>query len=178
MKPSYERLLISVDKIGMVLATTSTLLLLVLVCSNVIARLLEIQFFLMYEYASFLMAFIVLLPLGLITWNAAHLSADFLLNVMGPRMSRLMRRYVIPVGMLCFSLTLTLIAAERTYYAWADSIRSDGPLRTPLIIPQLGMMVGLILLGLTSVLMLFRGDTGSPYGTENEVLHDGDTDLP
>ena len=177
MKPAYERLLVSLDKVGMTLATTSTLLLLVLVCSHVIARLLGIQFFLMFEYASFLMAFIVLLPLGLITWNAAHLSADFLLNVMGPRSSRLMRRIVIPVAMLCFSLVLIVIAAERTHDAWADNLRSDGPLRTPLILPQLGMMAGLILLGLTSVLMLFRTDGGNGEKPETDILHDGETDL-
>ena len=177
MKPSYERLLLGLDKLGMAVAATSTLVLLVLVCTHVVARLLGIQFFLMFEYASFLMAFIVLLPLGLITYNTAHLSADFLLNVMGPRTSKLLRRYVFPLGMLCFSLILITIAAERTFDAWADNLRSDGPLRTPLIIPQLGMMFGLTLLGLTSVLMLLRGESGSPEDADSDLLRHGDTDI-
>jgi len=178
MKNYFEGLLHGLNRTGMALGAVSTLLLLVLVTAHIVARIIGVPFFLMFEYASFLMAFIVLLPLGFITWSAAHLSADFLVDLMSTRLKRLIRRYFVPAGMACFSVLLILIAAHRTHASWVGNLRSTGPLSTPLVVPQLGMMLGLILLGLTTLYLVLRGPIESPDVSEKETEHHGDRKSP
>lgn len=146
----------TLDTIGLAIGSASCGVLFVLTMMQMGARLLNIPFYYANEYSTFLMVFIVLLPLGAVTRTFSHLSADFLLEVVGPRTEHFLRNVLGPLLTLIFAGILLALAVSRTRDAWVDGLRSDGPLRTPLVIPQLGMVFGLFLMFVAAALIILH----------------------
>jgi TRAP-type C4-dicarboxylate transport system permease small subunit len=107
------------------------------------------------EYSSFLMAFIVFFPLAGVTRRREHLAADFFIMAVGGRTEAAIRRWVIPMATLLFAAVILALAAEQTWSSWLDEERSTGPLRTPMWLPQIGMVAALAAMLACAVIELF-----------------------
>lgn len=151
--------LLWIDRAGMAAGAASCAILCLLTIGAIVYRLLGYPFYWAAEYSTFFLVFLVLLPLGRITRDDAHLKADFLIQAIGGDFERIVRRYVAPALMLLFALVLLLIAGNRIIAVWSDGIRSNGPLRTPLVIPQTVMMIGLAGMFLAALAQLLLAPT-------------------
>jgi len=149
---TVQRLASALDRFGLAVGALSCLVLFLLLIADIVLRKLGVTFLWSIEYSSFLMAFIVFFPLAAATRRRHHLTADFFLDLTGPAFAGFMRRWTIPLVMFGFSVVLLYLAAEITWTSWQDEARSTGPLRTPMAIPQAGMVVALAAMTLCALL--------------------------
>lgn len=138
-----QRLSLALDRIGRTIGALSCAVLFLLLIVDIFLRKAGFSFHWSIEYSSFLMAFIVFFPLAGVTRRREHLLADFFIMAIGGRTEAVLRRWVIPSMTLLFSVVILALAAEQTWTSWLDEERSTGPLRTPMWLPQLGMVVAL-----------------------------------
>ena len=138
-----QRLSLALDRIGRAIGALSCAVLFLLLIVDIFLRKAGTGFHWSIEYSSFLMAFIVFFPLAGVTRRREHLLADFFIMAVGGRIEAFLRRWVIPATTLLFGAVLLWLAADQTWTSWLDEERSTGPLRTPMWLPQTGMVVAL-----------------------------------
>ena len=138
-----QRLSLVLDRIGRTVGALSCAVLFLLLITDIFLRKFGISFHWSIEYSSFLMAFIVFFPLAGVTRRREHLLADFFIMAIGGRTEAAIRRWLIPVTTLLFSAVILALAVDQTWTSWLDEERSTGPLRTPMWLPQIGMVVAL-----------------------------------
>lgn len=117
------------------------------------------------EIGPFLMALIVFFALPTVTRLDSHIRADFFGSLFGARARRLVAVLVGDVLFVAYAAVLFWAACDLTSGAFAADERSQGLLRTPIWIPQAGMVLGLGLLLLRTVVTLLRGLAGLRAGT-------------
>lgn len=157
-----ERIAVALDRIGRGLAAVCCAVMFVLLLADIVLRNFGIAFLWPIEYSGFLMAFIVFLPLAGVTRRREHMAADFFLNSIGGGIESSFRRAVIPLANLVFSAALLYLAFRTTHGNWQDGINSMGPLRTPMWIPQIVMVVALAAMVVTSLSDLLRWSPARP----------------
>lgn len=140
---TLSRAIAALDLFGRVVGGLSCAALFLLLIAEITLRKAGVAFLWSAEYSTFLMAFIVFFPLAGVTRRREHLAADFFIAAMGGRVEAALRRWVIPVATLLFCAAIFALAAEQTWMSWRDDMRSTGPLRTPIWLPQLGMVAAL-----------------------------------
>jgi len=152
MPPS--RLLITLNGLGMFIAAVSCGLLLLFVLLEVALRELGVPFYLSTEYTGYLMAFLIAFPLGTVTRQRKHLYVDFV-----PRLLTGWRSWLVRVFnrlfLLAYASVLFFVMFRLGLASWNDGIRSLGPLRTLIAVPQLVATLGFALLLLNAVVELF-----------------------
>ena len=131
------------DRVGRAVGAVSCAVLFLLLIADIGLRKAGVAFHWSIEYSSFLMAFIVFFPLAGVTRRREHLAADFFIMAIGGRFEAAVRRWVAPVATLVFAAVILALAAEQTWTSWLDEARSIGPLRTPMWLPQAGMVLAL-----------------------------------
>jgi TRAP-type C4-dicarboxylate transport system permease small subunit len=159
-----HRLALTLDRIGRTVAALSCAVLFLLLIADIALRKVGVPFHWSIEYSSFLMAFIVFFPLAGVTRRREHLLADFFVAAIGGRTEAFVRRWLIPVTTLLFGAVILALAVDQTWTSWLDEERSTGPLRTPMWLPQTGMVVALAAMLVCAVIDLIsprRGEEGA-----------------
>lgn len=153
---NIERVLRALDRLGLAVGWASAVAILVLVLAEIAVRAAGRGLPFTSEYSSLLMAWLIFFPLAEVTRRHTHISADFLVERMGPRL----KAWVAALGA---ALTLAIYVGLLGYVAWtvtansiADDVRSQGLMRTPLAYPQIGMCVGLAIMQLRALAELVR----------------------
>ncbi len=159
----------ALDRTGRTLAALCCAVMFVLLIADIVVRNFGISFLWPIEYSGFLMAFIVFLPLAGVTRRREHMAADFFINGIGGRTETFSRRIMIPLATLIFCLVLLYLGTKMTMEAWEDEARSTGPLRTPIWIPQVVMVVSLVAMAINASVDLLRLSADRP-SSELDVL--------
>lgn len=148
-----ERTLRRLETVGLVIGGLSCGLLTILTILDIGLRPFNIRFYLASEMSGFLMAWLIFFTLPMVSRQREHIAADFLITRFSPRV-RVAVDLLADILALVYVTALVFICGELTAASLADNLRSQGILRTPIAIPQIGMMVGLALLWLRHVLFL------------------------
>jgi TRAP-type C4-dicarboxylate transport system permease small subunit len=159
----------ALDRIGRALAGLCCAIMFVLLITDIVVRNFGVSFLWPIEYSGFLMAFIVFLPLAGVTRRREHMAADFFINSIGGSTETVSRRIIIPLATLVFCLGLLYLATKMTIESWEDEARSTGPLRTPIWIPQVVMVVSLVAMSINALIDLLRLSAARP-ASELDVL--------
>lgn len=130
------------------LACVAGALILVLQLAEIGLRLLGSSLPFVSETVGFLMAALTFLGLPEVTRRHEHLTADFVLALMPPRLRRLIEGVLSPFAFAIYAVLLIWLMSALAEGSWTDDVRSEGITRTPLWIPQ-----GIILLGLLTTLL-------------------------
>ncbi|ANK80850.1 MAG: hypothetical protein TEF_08620 [Rhizobiales bacterium NRL2] len=153
---SSTRTLRILDRLALIVGGLAVVVILVLVLAEITVRAAGSGLPFTSEYSSLAMAWLIFLPLAEVTRRRTHIAADFLVERMNPRLGA----WVTALGA---SLFLVLYVAALFYVGWtvtansfAENIRSQGLMMTPLFYPQVGMMVGLGLMLLRASVELAR----------------------
>lgn len=154
-------------QIGRATGGVSCALLFLLLIADIVLRQAEITFRWATEYSTFLMAFIVFFPLASVTRRREHLLADFLVMSIGGRVESAIRRWLAPGATLLFTAAILALAFDQAWTSWLDEERSTGPLRTPMWLPQSGMVVALAAMLFCSVVEFVR--PRAPEGRRSEA---------
>lgn len=162
-EPDRSRLF-RLDTALFALACLAAVLILVLQLAEIGARMLGSSVVFASESTAFLMAVMVFLALPEVTRRSEHITADFVVLLMGPRLRRLIEAYVAPLSMLVYAAMLAWLLYGLAMSSWADTVRSDGILRLPLYIPQAILFLGIVLTLLRLVLMLAAARATAPEG--------------
>lgn len=152
-----HRVASALARTGKAIGALSCAILFLLLIADIVLRQAEVTFRWATEYSTFLMAFIVFFPLASVTRRREHLLADFLILAVGGRIEAAIRRWVIPGATLLFTAAIVALAFDQAWTSWLDEERSTGPLRTPMWLPQSGMV-----LALTAMLIAALVDFVSP----------------
>lgn len=148
-----ERTLCRIEALALAIGGLSCGLLTLLTILDIGLRPFNIRFYLAGEMSGFLMAWLIFLTLPTVSRKREHIAADFLVSRFSPRARVAVDRFA-DILALVYVSALVLICGELTATSLADNLRSQGILRTPIAIPQIGMMVGLALLWLRHALFL------------------------
>ncbi len=148
-----ERALERLEATALVIGGLSCGLLTILTVLEIGLRPLNVRFHLAGEVSGFLMAWLIFFTLPTVSRSRQHIAADFLVSRFPPAIRRGFER-VGDVAALLYVTALVYICGELTMASLTDNLRSQGILRTPIAIPQIGMMLGLILLWLRHVVFL------------------------
>jgi len=151
-----DRISLALDRIGRSLAALCCAVMFLLVIGDILLRNVGVTFPWSIEYSGFLMAFIVFLPLAGVTRRREHMAADFFLNSIGGRVESSSRRALIPLANLIFAGVLLYLGWAMMLTSYADGVNSMGPLRTPIWIPQVVMVIGLAALTFSAAVDLLR----------------------
>jgi TRAP-type C4-dicarboxylate transport system permease small subunit len=157
------------DNIGLFMGAMSCAALFILVMGDIILRQVNIPFYLSIEYTGFLVAFVSFFPLGDITRRQSHLAADFFINLLGASARRFIQRYVIRASVALYAVVLAWVAVQVLATSVGSDLRSVGPLRTPMALPQAAMVVAVLGMLLRALASLF----GVEY-TSEDAHHRGD----
>lgn len=157
-----ERFSLTLDRIGRGLAAICCAIMFLFLMADIGLRLINIPFLWPIEYSGFLMAFIVFLPLAGITRRREHMAADFFINSIGGGVERSFRRWLIPLANLIFAGAICWLGWSTMQTSYLDGVKSLGPLRTPMWIPQTVMVVALIALAISAIADLVRWSADRP----------------
>jgi len=133
-------------------AMASCLLLLAFTLGEIAARPLGIQIYVGGEYNGMLMGWLIFFALPVVTRARQHLIVDVFHGMLGRR-GKAAINWLAALLMLVYVGALLYFCTKLAIASWNNSIRTQGILRTPIFYPQLGMVVGLSLMWLSSLLV-------------------------
>ena len=134
---------------------TSCLLLTAFTLAEIAARPLGVQIHVGGEFNGMLMGWLIFFALPVVTRARQHLIVDFFHGMMSPRI----RRAVTWLGALLMPLyvaALLYFCSKLAIASWNNSIMTQGVLRTPVVYPQAGMVLGLALMWVSSLLVFIE----------------------
>jgi TRAP-type C4-dicarboxylate transport system permease small subunit len=135
----------------------SALIVLVLtgfVVLDVILAQFRLPTYLSSEIGPFLMAAIVFFALPIVTLDEAHIRADFFDAFFPAKMRAVIRVFFSDPLFVLYAAVLLAIACQTTWNGYVSGERTQNLLRTPLWIPQLAMILGLLALLLRTIVVL------------------------
>lgn len=135
------------------IAMASCILLLLFTLAEIAARPLGIQVYVGGEYNGMLMGWLIFFALPVVTRARQHLIVDFFHAMLGAR-GRALVNWIGALLMVVYVAALLYFCAKLTLQSWNNNIRTQGILRTPVVWPQLGMVLGLFLMWVSSVVQL------------------------
>lgn len=144
------------DRALFYLACVAGALILVLQLAEILLRLLGSSLPFVSETTGFLMAAVTFLALPEVTRRHEHLTADFFLALMPPRLRALVDGVLSPLAFAVYAVLLIWLMWMLAEGSWTDGVRSEGITRTPLWIPQGLILVGLAITLLRLVIQLFQ----------------------
>lgn len=138
-------------------AMASCILLLLFTLAEIVARPLGVQVYVGGEYNGMLMGWLIFFALPVVTRSRQHLIVDFFQGMMGSR-GKAIINWLGALLMAIYVAALLYFCAKLALASWNNNIRTQGILRTPIFYPQLGMVVGLTLMWISSLFVLI-GET-------------------
>lgn len=133
-----------------IVAGISLVVMTALVLLAMLFRPLGVRFFYASEYTGFLLAWLIFLTLPAVTRARQHIRVTFLLDLLGA-WSRRAVSGLSDIVTLVYIGALLALCAQLTLISWTDHLRSQGILLTWLFYPQLGMVIGLLLMWLAQI---------------------------
>ncbi|MDF3074190.1 MAG: rane protein [Alphaproteobacteria bacterium] len=158
-------------KLDRALYWVSALVVLVLtgvVVLDVILAQFRLPTYLSSEIGPFLMATIVFFAVPIVTHDESHIRADFFDAFFPAKMRAIIRLFFSDPLFVLYAAVLLAIACQTTWNGYVSGERTQNLLRTPLWIPQLAMIVGLLALLLRTMVILiadarkFRANWSAP----------------
>jgi len=151
-----ERLLRRIDAAAAALAWVAAAGIFLLVLAEVIARPLGMTAVISVEYSGYLLAALVFMALGEVTRRGEHITADFLLARMGGRARLAIGGLLASLLTLIYVGVLLWCAGRLALESLAGDIRSQDVSMTPLIYPQVVMVIGLAVMTLRVLAQIVR----------------------
>lgn len=137
------------NRVPLAAAAIACMAIVVMVTCGIITRSAGYSLLFANEYSEYLMAASVFLALPAVTLARKHLAADFLVHMCGPR-TRSLLLLLSDIVLFVYALALFGIAVRVVWVSYAQSLRSQGLMMTPLFVPQTAMLLGLLLLVLAA----------------------------
>lgn len=131
---------------------------------DVILAQFKLPTYLSNEIGPFLMATIVFFAVPIVTHDETHIRADFFDAFFSIKARAVIRVFLSDPAFVIYAGVLLLIAAEVTWNSFDSGERTQNLLRTPLWIPQLAMIVGLVALFLRTI-VIFINDVRKFHAT-------------
>ena len=144
------------------IAMGSCLLLLLFTLAEIAARPMGVQIYVGGEYNGMLMGWLIFFALPVVTQARQHLIVDFFHTMMGRR-AKAVVNWIGALLMVLYVAALLYFCAKLALQSWNNNIRTQGILRTPVFWPQAGMILGLTLMWVSSVVVAVK-ETRSLFG--------------
>jgi len=135
------------------LAGVATFAILVLVCVEVVARLLGTSIMIADEFAGYLNAAIIFLGLGYALKEGAFIRVEILYDRMKGKWLSVVQ-WIIVLSSLTFAVILTYFMMSHTEYAYVQDTRAVSLLQTPEWIPMIVVAIGCAILVLQLVIFV------------------------
>jgi len=135
------------------IAMASCILLLLFTLAEIAARPLGVQVYVGGEYNGMLMGWLIFFALPVVTRARQHLIVDVFHAMLGAR-GKAVVTWLGALLMAVYVAALLYFCTKLAIASWNNNIRTQGILRTPIFYPQLGMVVGLSLMWLSTLLVL------------------------
>jgi TRAP-type C4-dicarboxylate transport system permease small subunit len=126
------------------------------VCLDVVLAQFRLPTYLSNEIGPFLMAAVVFFAVPIVTHDETHIRADFFDSFLSARTRAVIRVFLSDPLFVVYAGVLLFIASETTWNAYQSGERTQNLLRTPLWIPQLAMILGLLSLFLRTVVVMIN----------------------
>lgn len=134
-------------------AMASCILLLLFTLAEIAARPLAVQVYVGGEYNGMLMGWLIFFALPVVTRARQHLIVDVFHGMMGAR-GKAIINWLGALLMVIYVAALLYFCSKLTIASWNNNIRTQGILRTPIVYPQVGMVIGLALMWISALLVL------------------------
>jgi TRAP-type C4-dicarboxylate transport system permease small subunit len=121
---------------------------------DVILAQFKLPTYLSSEIGPFLMATIVFFAVPIVTHDETHIRADFFDAFFPVKMRAILRVFFSDPLFVIYAGVLLVIACQMTWNGYISGERTQNLLRTPLWIPQLAMILGLLALLLRTIVIL------------------------
>lgn len=168
MPTSHPPLLVWLDKTLFALACAATVLILLLQLGEITARAFGGSIVFASDATGFLMMAAVFLALPEVTRRNEHITADFVVLLMGPKARHVIGRFIAPAFGALYVLVLIYMLWALAADSYLDGVRSEGVTRLPLAIPQ-GLMVAALAVMLVRLLLIIAGRSGPVPEEESEA---------
>lgn len=143
------------ERAALTLAALFLVILFVLLLTDVVLRMLRIEFYWGSEASGLLMAWMIVLALPMVTRTRSHIATDFVVTHL-PFRGRMAVQVLGGLLMLGFLGVLIWKCGDLALRSWTGGIRSQGILRLPVFWMQGGMVLGLGLLAVSQALVLIE----------------------
>ena len=143
-------------KLDRFLFWVSALLVLVLtgfVVLDVVLAQFKLPTYLSSEIGPFLMAAMVFFAVPIVTHDETHIRADFFDAFFPLKMRAILRAFFTDPLFVIYAGILLVVACQMTWNGFQSGERTQNLLRTPLWIPQLAMILGLLALLLRTIVI-------------------------
>jgi len=156
----------SVDRALFFLACLCGVAILVLQLAEIGARVLGGSVVFSSEATGFLMAIMVFLALPEVTRLNEHITADFVVLMMGPKLRGVIEQIVAPLFSAIYVAILIYLLYALTRDSYLDGVRSEGVTRLPVFIPQAIMLLGIVMMLVRLIIMLASPQAPRPHSGE------------
>jgi len=136
------------------LAGVSTILILVLVCTEVVVRQFGTSLQIADEFSGYLNAAIIFLGLGYALREGAFIRVEIVYEKLKGPMLTLVRAFIVLTS-LGFTVVLTYFLFSHTVYLFEQDTRAVSILHTPEWIPMTAVVVGMMVLLIQLLVYLF-----------------------
>ena len=136
------------------LAGVATILILVLVCIEVVARQFGTSLQIADEFSGYLNAAIIFLGLGYALREGAFIRVEIVYEKLKGSILTMVRAFIVLTS-LAFTIVLTYFLFSHTVYLFEQDTRAVSILHTPEWIPMTAVVVGMIVLLIQLLVYLF-----------------------
>lgn len=147
-------MLVKLDRFLFRVSALIVLLLTGFVVLDVILAQFKLPTYLSSEIGPFLMAAMVFFAIPMVTHDETHIRADFFDAFFPVKMRAILRVFFSDPLFVVYAGVLLFIACQMTWNGYLSGERTQNLLRTPLWIPQLAMILGLLTLLLRTIVIL------------------------
>lgn len=147
-------MLVKLDQFLFRVSALIVLLLTGFVVLDVILAQFKLPTYLSSEIGPFLMAAMVFFAVPMVTHDETHIRADFFDAFFPVKMRAILRVFFSDPLFVVYAGVLLFIACQMTWNGYVSGERTQNLLRTPLWIPQLAMILGLLALLLRTIVIL------------------------
>ena len=152
-----KKLSMLLDRAGFALACLCTFVILLLQAADILLRPFGYTNVYSTEMSGFLIAVAVFMALGDVTRKREHICADFFVAML-PARARILLDYALSLVLtLGYIAALVYILGDLAWNSHLDEVRSEGPLRLLLAIPQGIAVLGLAVMGIRLIADLLAG---------------------
>jgi TRAP-type C4-dicarboxylate transport system permease small subunit len=149
-------MLVKLDRFLYWTAAVIVLAITAFVVFDVILAQFKLPTYLSSEIGPFLMAALVFFALPIVTHDEAHIRADFFDAFFPVKMRAAIRVFLTDPLFILYTGILLFIACQMTWNGYQGGERMQNLLRTPLWIPQLTMILGLVTLFLRTIVIMIN----------------------
>lgn len=146
-------MLVKLDRFLYWVSAVIVLVLTAFVVLDVILAQFKLPTYLSNEIGPFLMAAIVFFAVPIVTYDETHIRADFFDAFFPLKMRAMLRVFFTDPLFIVYAGVLLVVACQMTWNGYITGERTQNLLRTPLWIPQLAMILGLLALLLRTIVI-------------------------